>query len=195
MKRLHEKKIDDAKYYEDLWDKDKNKRPFYDAVRIRALIEPVEDGDFVLDVGAGVYGGCQYISEHTDIKAYLYCIDQSYTARDVVKELCPEINYRLGDVNQLPYSDGFFDVVIAGEIIEHLENPAAFVNELKRVTKSGGAVTLSTVNTKCINAINHGEYVEHLWEFEPEDLLEMFGDGAEFSYVGDYQFIFYGKLS
>ena len=189
MKRLHPVKIDDAKYYEKIWSEETNLRPYYDAVRMRALARDVADGMKVLDVGAGVFGTCQYISEETTIKAELHCIDQSYTAKEIVEARCPLIHYLVHSVEELPYDDKAFDVVIAGEIIEHMEDPRAFVNELCRVGKN---IALSTVDTRSENAIKHGDYPEHLWEFEPEDLVEFFkpyGD-VEYTTVGDYHFIY-----
>ena len=189
MKRLHPVKIDDAKYYEKIWSEETNLRPYYDAVRMRALARDVVDGTKVLDVGAGVFGTCQYITEETTIKAELHCIDQSYTAKEIVEARCPLIHYLVHSVEELPYDDKAFDVVIAGEIIEHMEDPQAFVKELCRVGKN---IALSTVDTRCENAIKHGDYPEHLWEFEPEDLVEFFkpyGD-VEYTTVGDYHFIY-----
>ena len=48
MKRLHPTKIDDAKYYEHIWGVEENLRPFFDAVRMRALAKYVKNGDKVL---------------------------------------------------------------------------------------------------------------------------------------------------
>lgn len=190
MRRLHKDKIDDAKYYEQIWSEEANTRPYYDAVRMRALLAPVREGDKVLDVGAGVFGAVQYAAEHyRDLDLQLHAVDQSYTARDLVLRDFPWINYKLSEVENLPYEDEMFDLVIAGEIIEHMEDPAAFVQELLRVCKSGGHVTLSTVDTHCENAKLHGDYPEHIWEFDPDDLLQFFGEGAEFSLVGDYYYV------
>jgi len=189
MKRLHPVKIDDAKYYEHIWSEETNLRPYYDAVRMRALARDVKDGMKVLDVGAGVFGACQYIAEETKIDAELHCVDQSYTAKDIVTKRCPLIHYLVHSVEELPYDGKAFDVVIAGEIIEHMEDPAAFVKELCRVGKN---VALSTVDTRSENAIKHGDYPEHLWEFEPEDLVEFFKPYGEVEYttVGDYHFVY-----
>jgi len=193
MKRLHEKKIDDANYYDTLiWAEETNLRPYYDAVRQRALIQFVKDGDDVVDIGAGVFGACQYISEETEIKANLYAYDQSNIAKKIVTEKCPEITYIVGEVEPtVDIESNRFDCVIAGEIIEHMEDPSVFVKELARICKPGGIITLSTVDTTSENAIKHGDYPEHLWSFDPEDLVGFFspyGD-TEFSTVGDYQFI------
>jgi ubiquinone/menaquinone biosynthesis C-methylase UbiE len=184
-------KIDDAKYYEKIWGEEYNSRPYYDAVRMRALARDVKHGDRVLDVGAGVFGTAQFLAEnHPEIVCGLVALDQSHTAKEIVDKLNLPINYVLGDVSKLPFVDDSFDVVIAGEIIEHMEDPAAFVSELCRVSQK--LVALSTVDTKSENAIKHGDYPEHLWEFEPEDLVNFFkpyGD-TEYTTVGDYHFIY-----
>jgi len=182
MKRLHKHKIDDAKYYEKIWGEEYNARPYYDAVRMRALIRDVKNGDRVLDVGAGVFGSAQYIAEETDLKCELVAYDQSYTAKEIVEKRCPSIKYIVGECTKLPFKDKEFEVVIAGEIIEHMEDPDAFVEELKRVGKK---VAISTVDTKCENAIKHGDYPEHIWEFEIED-LEKYG---KYEQCGDYHMV------
>jgi len=46
----------------------------------------------------------------------------------------------------LPFKDGFFDVVLMEEVIEHLINPDNAIREAHRVLKAGGAFLLSTPN-------------------------------------------------
>jgi len=46
----------------------------------------------------------------------------------------------------LPLEDESVDTAAAIEVIEHLENPRAFVRELVRVTKPGGWIVLTTPN-------------------------------------------------
>ena len=46
----------------------------------------------------------------------------------------------------LPLEDGSVDTAAAIEVIEHLDNPRAFVRELARVTKPGGWIVLTTPN-------------------------------------------------
>ncbi len=48
------------------------------------------------------------------------------------------------NVSDLPFADGRFDAVIAGDIIEHLENPSHFLRESHRVLKTGGTLVVST---------------------------------------------------
>lgn len=69
-------------------------------------------------------------------------------AIDVVKRQFPkEIDFRAADISQgIPFSNNQFDVVIGGEIIEHLLDTERFVAEIYRVLKTGGEVVLSTPN-------------------------------------------------
>jgi SAM-dependent methyltransferase len=47
---------------------------------------------------------------------------------------------------RLPFEDGSADVVLAGEIIEHIVDTESFLREIFRVLRPGGAVVLSTPN-------------------------------------------------
>ena len=61
-------------------------------------------------------------------------------------------NLYVADVESIlecvPNEDRYFDVVIAGEIIEHLSNPGLFLDSAKAVL--GGKLVLTTVNAYCL---------------------------------------------
>ena len=50
----------------------------------------------------------------------------------------------------VPNEDQHFDVVIAGEIIEHLSNPGLFLDSVKAALGKGGELVLTTVNAYCL---------------------------------------------
>lgn len=197
MKRLHDgPPIDDARYYETIWAVEYNTRPYYDAVRMRALASKIRCGDTVIDIGAGVFGTVQYVVEHMKgLEIFPVCYDQSYTARDIVVKKFPEILYMLGSLPETYLPPDSFDVVVAGEIIEHMEEPAKLAKELARICRPGGWISLSTVNTLSENAIKHGPYPEHLFSFDDRDLVDMFHPygNVKFEHVGDYQVLFCHK--
>ena len=67
------------------------------------------------------------------------------------------IHITCADLNDgIPFPDGQFGVVIATEVIEHLENPWFFIRELYRITESGGVVVVSTPNLS--NVFTRGWY-------------------------------------
>lgn len=71
-------------------------------------------------------------------------------------ELCEEpaqaaaakgIKVTVGDASGgLPFQDGTFDVVVAGEIVEHMTDDVSFLRDLRRVTKPSGLVIITTPN-------------------------------------------------
>jgi 2-polyprenyl-3-methyl-5-hydroxy-6-metoxy-1,4-benzoquinol methylase len=70
-------------------------------------------------------------------------------ALDVVRyeQLPADVDFRQADLDAgLPLADASVDAAAAVEVIEHLENPRAFVRELARVVRPGGWVALSTPN-------------------------------------------------
>jgi len=52
----------------------------------------------------------------------------------------------LGDLSQLPFRNEVFDFVVSRSVVEHLENPNAVFNELRRTLKRGGRLILTTPN-------------------------------------------------
>jgi 2-polyprenyl-6-hydroxyphenyl methylase / 3-demethylubiquinone-9 3-methyltransferase len=50
-----------------------------------------------------------------------------------------------GDVTRLPFRDGAFDVVVAGEILEHVTDLPAVLAEVCRVLRVGGTLVIDTI--------------------------------------------------
>lgn len=65
-------------------------------------------------------------------------------ARNAAEEagLANQIEFRLGDVKSLPFSQGSFDLVLCNSLLHHLSVPLALLNEISRVCKPGGAILL-----------------------------------------------------
>jgi SAM-dependent methyltransferase len=62
-------------------------------------------------------------------------------------QLPEDVAFRQADLDSpLPLADGSADATAAVEVIEHLDNPRAFVRELARITKPGGWVVVTTPN-------------------------------------------------
>ena len=70
------------------------------------------------------------------------------------------------EVEHIPMMDGSADVVIFGEVIEHLVDPYAGLKEVSRITKEGGVVILTTNNASEMPTVsplvNPGVWLERL---------------------------------
>lgn len=53
------------------------------------------------------------------------------------------VDKRVSDACQLPYEDGFFDVVISCDVFEHIDNHTKAASEVHRVLKIGGALVFT----------------------------------------------------
>jgi SAM-dependent methyltransferase len=51
------------------------------------------------------------------------------------------------------FPERFFDTIIAGELIEHLENPAEFLRECKTILKDNGRLLITTPNPYNLSTI------------------------------------------
>jgi 2-polyprenyl-3-methyl-5-hydroxy-6-metoxy-1,4-benzoquinol methylase len=90
------------------------------------------------------------------------------------------------DLNDsIPGYDAYFDVVIASEVIEHLENPRFTARELYRLCRPGGHVIVTTPNNESIRSLlalvirghfvhfDKGWYPGHITPLVRKDLLRI----------------------
>jgi SAM-dependent methyltransferase len=88
------------------------------------------------------------------------------------------IETRWADLDEpLPFEDESFDVVVAGELLEHLRDPRRLVSEARRVLRPGGTFVASVPNAyRAKNRLRFllGRKPEddptHLQMFAPEDV-------------------------
>lgn len=197
MKRLAEADINTPEHFDKIWQLEGIHR--FDAVRMRAFTDMVGEFDTVLDVGSGCSGWAEYLVTESGRKFLdAYAVDFSPFAVEALKQRCPRIHcYRLDALKLPAVWNGKFDVVGAGELIEHMESPAALVVNLARVTRIGGLFIIGTVDPDCPDAVRHGVYPEHLWQISPDELVDLarpYGS-ATYKRVGNYDFVYTRRLA
>jgi SAM-dependent methyltransferase len=90
-----------------------------------------------------------------------------------------------GLAENMPFGDKTFDCVVAGEVIEHLDSPEAFLGEAWRVLRPGGTLVVTTPNRDSwINSLFHTletfdlpDHVGHKTLFDRESLLAVVSGG------------------
>jgi SAM-dependent methyltransferase len=89
----------------------------------------------------------------------------------------------VGSAEAIPMDDGCADLVVSMETIEHIQDPAAFLRECRRVLAPGGLLVVSTPNRAVYSAAGHHNpyHVSELTETEFSSLV-----GAEFEIAGWY---------
>lgn len=130
-------------YHEGLWQRvPEGLEPSDFALRSRFLLERVREGERVLDVGCGEG---RFAAELTRAGARVVAVDVAEEPLRRARARHPELDLRLVDgEGSWELADACFDVVWAGEVIEHVADTAAWLSEVRRVLRSGGRLLVST---------------------------------------------------
>jgi len=67
---------------------------------------------------------------------------------EILKRKSPTIKIVVGDAEDLPFEDEYFDVVVATFVVVHLSDPKKFFDEAYRVLKNGGQLLITNINQK-----------------------------------------------
>jgi SAM-dependent methyltransferase len=127
----------------------------------------VERNDFLLQLCAGqsvlhlgctdypytlpsIQNGMLLHFELSGIARELYGIDADPAGIDILRSH-GATNILRGDLEHLAELDlnRTFDVVIAGEMIEHLSNPGLFLTGIRRFMRPGSKLVITTINAYC----------------------------------------------
>ena len=129
----------------------------------------------VLDAGCGSgYGSAQFAADVSVVG-----IDVAHDAvRHAVETYAsPQIGFLQASCDAMPFADGSFDLVVAFEVIEHLERWPDLLSEAKRVLKPSGVLLVSTPNKTYYaeSRADVGPNPYHVHEFEYEEFAAALG--------------------
>jgi 2-polyprenyl-3-methyl-5-hydroxy-6-metoxy-1,4-benzoquinol methylase len=89
-----------------------------------------------------------------------------------------------GELEQMQFADGAFDIVTFYDVIEHVKDPAGFLTEVRRILVPGGIVSWSCPNLDSWPSKNLKENwwtlrpEQHLWHFTPKTVAMLFGENG-----------------
>ena len=102
-------------------------------------------GKHVLDAGCGTgYGSAELAKNALSVTGADVSADALGWARENYR--LPNLRFEQAAVTALPHADASFDLVVAFEVIEHLENWPLFISEVRRVLVPTGQFIVSTPN-------------------------------------------------
>jgi SAM-dependent methyltransferase len=126
-------------------------------------------GKRVLDAGCGAGYGSQELAQAAE---QVIGVDVAAEAIGFARAHYQQPNLRFEQAScvALPYADSSFDLIVAFEVIEHLENWRDFLREARRVLAPAGQLIVSTPNklyyTESRGAQGANPFHVHEFEFE-----------------------------
>lgn len=87
------------------------------------------------------------------------------------------INVMRADATKLPVPDDQFDLAISYDVLEHIEDDVAVVEEIKRVLKPGGLVLIAVPADPRLWS-DHDVAVSHVRRYTRESLSKLFDDAG-----------------
>jgi 2-polyprenyl-3-methyl-5-hydroxy-6-metoxy-1,4-benzoquinol methylase len=183
-------------YYESLWEgvpaglapSDGRLRERFLLERVARMFEDRGGPLGVLDVGCGEgHFAASLEREGAEVVA----IDVAAEPLRRALAHAPELDVRLVEPEgELPFEDASFDVVWAGEVIEHVADTSRWLSEVRRVLRSGGTLLLSTPDHGPLSrlrlALSRNAFEEH---FDPRsDHLRFYTRRALVDLYADFGF-------
>lgn len=192
MKRLNKQNLNNPnlayKFFKERW---RGQMHYVDWNRFVLMAKDFKGGKY-LDVGC-FNSPIPYELTRDFPKSEIYALDYCEPLIKELAERYPEVKYMVGDAANLPFKDGEIDWVVAGELLEHCENPEQTIKELIRVVKPGGTLAVSV---PLAETPEHLLSEEHLWSFSAEDLVVLlmpYGETSLIFYEDTYKTII-GKV-
>lgn len=106
------------------------------------IAEVNKKGKIILDVGCSPNSYMIKYCKNADIVG----IDIARKPIEILIKKEPAKNFLVSDTTHLPFKSNTFDMVFAGEVLEHIPEPALVLDEWLRVLKKKGLLIITTPN-------------------------------------------------
>ena len=146
------------------------------------LFKNIKKDDIVLDLGCG--NGRFY--EFIKVKGYIG-IDPSSKLIGICKKKYPDVEFIIGDANNMPFDNKLFDNIFSIAVLHHIPGQfqKTFLNEARRVLKDDGILTLTVWNLKEkakgkkeVYLPWYGTKGTYFYSFDLEELIKLVSDAG-----------------
>lgn len=138
--------------------------------RFERIAREIPLDSFVLDVGCGLGHFCRYLHARKPFGYQVFGTDFSEYALRQASEYDRLTTYFHSDAYS--FSGREYDVVVAQEIIEHLDDAKRFLAEIKKAVKPDGVVIVTTPERKSDTPGSN----DHVKEYTAEELTELMAE-------------------
>src|ERR1044071_3493114 len=146
MKRIRDNNINTVAYWDKIHPEHREKPDRFIAANEEIITQfGTESGNaiHVLDIGCADGLAAAHVDfDYTGT-------DFSPVAIDMAKRMHPYARFHVADYDKQPFPDGYFGGEMSGEVIEHVEQPALLVIDMKRLCRKDGLIILSTPLESC----------------------------------------------
>ncbi len=111
--------------------------------RLGLINKNIRQEDKVLEIGCGSGNILKFINSKN-----IYGLDISPKMIEFCKKTMPTGDFTIGDAENLPYKDDFFDKVIISEVLYYLPDLEKAIKEANRVLKKDGLLLITSLNKK-----------------------------------------------
>jgi len=111
-------------------------------------------------------------------------------------KLYPQLKIKIADVNNLPFEDDTFDVIVCSEVLEHVSGYQKALKEFKRCVKKDGHIVLSFPNEP---TVSFGRLlllkfpiheIDHINSISPGNITKILGKKYQASNVPPFPYPF-----
>jgi 2-polyprenyl-3-methyl-5-hydroxy-6-metoxy-1,4-benzoquinol methylase len=151
--------------------------------KVAAAVGPLDPGT-VLDAGCGE--GETLARLDSLLPASVTGVDLNPASVEFAAKRIPSGDFRVADLNDLPFEDDSFDLVLCLEVLEHIPDPAPALAELSRVCRGDILISVPSEPWFRLGSLARGKYLkdwgnhpEHVNHWNPRSLSEFLGGGTE----------------
>ena len=148
--------------------------------RVQAILSEIGEVSRVLDAGCGKGRYAALIKQYRP-SAKVFAVDVSV---EMLRHVPDGIETQVASIQDLPYADGSFDLVICVEALEHVPNPQGALVEMARVLAPGGRLLIIDKNRAKQGSLQIENW-EHWFDVkELSDSLSSIGLSSHAEFIG-----------